>query len=160
MNSYIKHLVECNCILPQFKRVQPPLFHKFIVFSELDPKDEKVISSYVKCNNCGAVHRVYEVSKSEITKNENTKGVVSIEEIKLGMPEKYSIILEKYECPLPTWQEISFIIENKLWGKEIILTKEIEETKTQKRILFTTLLIAGETLFKINKREKETNNEQ
>lgn len=159
MNSYIKHLIECNCILPQFKKADPPVFHKFIVFSEIDSKTEKLLPSYVKCNSCGAVHRVYEVSKSEITKNENTKGVISIDEIKLGFSEKLSFILEKYECPLPTWQEISFIIENKLWGKEIILTKETEETKDKKRILFTTILIASETLFKVNKREKEINNE-
>ncbi|HNC58430.1 MAG TPA: hypothetical protein PLP33_23590 [Leptospiraceae bacterium] len=159
MNSYLKHLVECNCILPQFKRVQPPLFHKFVVFSEIDDKTQNLISTYVKCNNCGAVHRVYEVSKSEITKNENTKGIVSIDELKLGIPEKLSIILEKYEAQLPIWQEINFIIENKLWGKEIILAKESEDTKQHKRLLFTTLLIAGDGLFKINKREREIENE-
>ena len=159
MNSYLKHLVECNCILPQFKRVQPPLFHKFVVFSEIDDKTQNLISTYVKCNNCGAVHRVYEVSKSVITKNENTKGIVSIDELKLGIPEKLSIILEKYEAQLPIWQEINFIIENKLWGKEIILAKESEDTKQHKRLLFTTLLIAGDGLFKINKREREIENE-
>jgi hypothetical protein len=159
MNSYIKHLVECNCILPQFKRINPPIFHKFIVFSEIESKTEKLLPSYVKCNNCGAVHRVYEVSKSEITKNEDTKGVITIDEIKLELTDKLCLILEKYECPLPTWQEVSFILTNKLWGKEIILAKEIEETKEKKRILFTTLLIAGQTLFKINKREKEIENE-
>ena len=159
MNSYLKHLVECNCILPQFKRVQPPLFHKFVVFSEIDDKTQNLISTYVKCNNCGAVHRVYEVSKSERTKNENTKGIVSIDELKLGIPEKLSIILEKYEAQLPIWQEINFIIENKLWGKEIILAKESEDTKQHKRLLFTTLLIAGDGLFKINKREREIENE-
>jgi len=159
MNSYIKHLVECNCILPQFKRVNPPIFHKFIVFSEIESKTEKFLPSYVKCNNCGAVHRVYEVSKSEITKNEDTKGIISIEEIKLELPDKLCLILEKYECSLPTWQEVSFILTNNLWGKEIILAKEIEETKEKKRMLITTLLIAGKTLFKINKREKEIENE-
>jgi len=135
------------------------LFHKFVVFSEIEHKTQNLISTYVKCNNCGAVHRVYEVSKSEITKNENTKGIVSIDELKLGIPEKLSIILEKYEAQLPIWQEINFIIENKLWGKEIILAKESEDTKQHKRLLFTTLLIAGDGLFKINKREREIENE-
>jgi len=154
MKSYIKHLIECNCILPQYKNSTPPIFHKFIVFSELE-KESKLIASYAKCNNCGAVHRIFEVNKSETTKNENTKGLISKDELKLSLPEKISIILEKYDSDLTVWQEINFLIENKIWGREVILLKEIEETSKQKRILLTTLLIAGEKLFKINKREIE-----
>lgn len=155
MRSFVKHLIECNCILPQFKAAMPPVFHKFIVFSELKEKSE-LLPSYVKCNNCGAIHRVYEVNKSELTKNENTRGVVSFDELKLSLPEKIVIILEKYECDITVWQEIMFLIENKIWGNEVVLSRETEETQQKKRTLITTLLIAGETLFKINKREKET----
>lgn len=154
MKSYIKHLIECNCVLPQYKNATPPVFHKFIVFSELN-EFSSFLPSYSKCNNCGAVHRVYEVNKSETTKNENTRGLISKDELKLSLPEKISIILEKYDSDITLWQEINFIIENKLWGKEVVLLKEIEETVKQKRMLITSLMIAGETLYKINKREIE-----
>ena len=47
---FIKHLVECNCVLPQYKDMDPTIFHKFIVFSEIK-KDGSVKQSYIKCNS-------------------------------------------------------------------------------------------------------------
>jgi hypothetical protein len=152
--TYIKHLVECNCILPQFKNLPDPLFHKFVVFSEIDENNE-FIPTIVTCNNCGSAHRVYEVSRTELLKNESTKNIISKDDMKLFFSEKLQVILEKYECDLPVWQEIQFIIENEMWGKEVILLRENEESKDKTILSLTTLLIAGNTLFKINKRQKE-----
>ena len=59
-----KHLIECHCILPQYKKAPKPVFHKFIVFSEID--NDVVEPTYVQCNNCGAVHKIYDFCKSEI----------------------------------------------------------------------------------------------
>ena len=36
----IKHLIECQCILPQFKKRENPPYHKFVVFSIIDDVDE------------------------------------------------------------------------------------------------------------------------
>ena len=33
MKEFIKHTIECNCVLPQYKNIVPIVFHKFIVFS-------------------------------------------------------------------------------------------------------------------------------
>jgi hypothetical protein len=155
--TYVKHLIECNCVLPQFKNRKDVIFHKFIVFSKIG-FDDKVIPSYVRCNNCSGVHRVYEISKSELIKNENSKSVQTIEDLKLSLPEKVQVILEKYECDLPTWQEADFLIENEAWGSQIILSREVEETVKSSKIMLTTLLIAGKTLYKLNKFERESEN--
>jgi hypothetical protein len=157
--TFVKHLIECNCILPQFKSQKDVVFHKFIVFSEIDTND-KVIPTIVKCNNCGAAHRIIEINKSELNRNEDTKSAITIEDIKISLPEKLSIILERYECELPTWQEVDYIFSNELWGKEVILVKSIEQTLKTSTISITTLLIAGKTLFKVNKFEREVENDQ
>jgi hypothetical protein len=155
--TYVKHLVECNCVLPQFKNRKDIIFHKFVVFSKIG-FDDKVITSYVKCNNCNGVHRVYEISKSELMKNENSKSVETIDEIKLFLPEKLQILLEKYDCDLPTWQETQFIIDSEAWGSRVILSREVEQSKTTTKINLTTLLIAGKTLYKLDKFEREDSN--
>lgn len=155
--TYIKHLVECNCILPQFKNQKDIIFHKFVVFFIIG-LDDKVIPSYVRCNNCNGVHRVFEISKSELMKNENSKSIVTIDEVKMFLPEKMQILLEKYDCDLATWQEAQFIIDNKIWGKQIILSREVEESKNITKTVITSLFIAGETLYKLNKIERETEN--
>ena len=61
----VKHLVQCHCILPQYKNAKDPVFHKFTVFSVIDDSDT-VVSKYAECNNCGAAHKVYDICKSEI----------------------------------------------------------------------------------------------
>ncbi len=41
MSSYIKHLIECQCMLNIFKNKTKPVYHKFKVFSEIDDNDEE-----------------------------------------------------------------------------------------------------------------------
>ena len=81
----IKHLIECHCILPQYRGRKETVFHKFVVFSIVDASDT-CIPKYVQCNNCSAVHKVYDICKSEIIPGrDELKTVVSIEEVKFGM---------------------------------------------------------------------------
>lgn len=118
-----KHLVQCTCILPQFKKSVPPVFHKFIVFSELE--DDKLVSSFVKCNNCAAVHKIIDVCKSSISYNkDDTRSTITIDDVKLSLPQKLCALLETYQADLPMWQDAKFIIENQQWGSIIILTHE------------------------------------
>ena len=60
-----KHLVQCHCILPQYRKMKDPVFHKFVVFSTIDKKDN-VEPKNVQCNNCGVIHKVFDICKSEI----------------------------------------------------------------------------------------------
>lgn len=126
MPEYVKHLVECKCILPQYRTMNNPPFHKFIVFSELEENTALVKTSFAQCPSCGAIHRVNEVGLSKILNKDSMLSLPSIEDIKLGMPERLAAILERHECDLPTWQEVDFIVKNQLWGRPVILTKERE----------------------------------
>lgn len=150
MAAYIKHMIECKCILPQFKSIAPPIFHKFLVFSVLDAQG-LVEPHYAQCNNCGVVHRVTEVGQSRVIKKETLPSLVTIEDLKASLPPKLVGILEIHDCPLATWQEANFIIQHKLWGSGFVLAKEIDGAT----LLGKYIVILGETLFDIKAFERE-----
>lgn len=152
--EYIKHLVECKCVLPQFKRVEPPKWHCFVVFSEID-ETGAIIPSFAQCNNCGIIHKVTEVGTSSILERDDLASLANLDDIKSGLPDKLVEILEKYQCELPTYQEVAFILEHKHWGKMVILTKEVVD----RTVLGKYLLIIGETLWKINSFQEEMSEE-
>ena len=78
----VRHLIECHCILPQFRNRQTPVYHKFIVFSTVD--DDKVNKKLVQCNNCGILHKVVDLCKSEIAHGmEEGASLRTIEDIRL-----------------------------------------------------------------------------
>lgn len=145
MPEYIKHLVECNCILKQFEDYNPPIFHKFIVFSVIND-DGSIKPSFAKCNNCAGIHRVTEVNKSEKLKRESAPTIPTIEEIKTNLPEKFVNILSTFNLELPTWQEIRFVYDHEKWGRAIILQKEEENGERFGKYL----LLAGKTLWSID----------
>ena len=45
----VNHLIECRCILPQYKKAIDPPFHKFVVFSVIDKFD--VVLEKACCGN-------------------------------------------------------------------------------------------------------------
>lgn len=140
-----KHLVACRCILPQFKNRQNPPRHQFAVFSSIDDKDN-VIIKYAQCNNCGLIHKIIDICKSEIMQGkEAMSSIVSIEDIKLTLPANLSSILERNNSDLPTWEQALSIIENKEWGNFILLAQEEDGNKKQIKYV----RIMSETFFKI-----------
>ena len=131
----IKHLVKCNCILPQMKRLKNPPFHQFPVFSIIDENDE-VKEKYAQCNNCGIIHRVYEISKSEILKNkEHMKSITNVEEIKCMLHQNLVSMLEMNDADIATWEQVQFIIENEDWNSYITLNIDVEGDKTHLKML-------------------------
>ena len=143
MSEYVKHLVECQCVLNLFKNKTQTLYHKFKVFSEIDENDE-IKEKYVICNNCDIVHRVYEVCKSEIKwGNENLKSLVTTkEDIKFNLEscnkEKIVLELEKNNIDLCEWEYIEYLIENNKDGKIILNKNEIDNN-----IVYNILYIKG-----------------
>jgi len=117
-----KHLVRCRCFLPQFRNMDDPPFHEIVVFSIVD--DESVQMKYIQCPNCGIVHKVIDLCKSEIVHKEFLSSVVSIEDIKLSFDQKLIDILEKYEVNIASWEEVKFSLENEVWGTFIVLVNE------------------------------------
>ena len=135
MSEGVKHLIECHCILPQYRNKKERKFHKFIVFSIVDDSNT-VIPKFSQCNNCGVVHKVYDLCKSEImTGKEEIKAVTSIDDIKLLIPSSISNVLENYQVDLPTWEHAKWILDNKKWGSFIVLEKETIKDEIQGKML-------------------------
>lgn len=107
----------------QFRQMPDPPFHKFIVFSEIEPPGI-IVKSIVQCPNCGAVHRVKEVGVSEVLRKEDAPSILTIEEIKSSLPEKLVAGFSGYDLELHQWMEIKWILDNEQWGRNVILTKD------------------------------------
>lgn len=141
----VKHLVECHCILPQYRNYRNPVYHKFVVFSVVND-DDHVRTKHVKCNNCGVIHKVHEIHKSEImVGKEQLSSVATIDDIKLSLPERLSDILESYDVLLATWEECQFVLDERKWGSQIMLNREAIEGETHGKML----VIKGKNQFRI-----------
>lgn len=141
----IKHLIQCHCVLPQFRNRRDAVYHQFLVFSVVKD-DDTVDPKFVECTNCGAIHKVIELGRSEIVLGrEDLTTLISKDDMKLGLPQNVVQVLESYSCDLPTWEEVEFSLNNGLWGKEIILRKEEINGVVQGKLL----RIMGPTQIKI-----------
>ena len=150
MKAGIKHHVKCRCILQQFKKLENPPIHRFLVFSIIDDENN-VKSKFAKCNNCGVIHKVVEIGKSEILKKDEMASLLTIDDIKLSLPESLKIILEKNNADLPSWESAQFIIENKLWGNFVTLTTDDDDELQHGKYV----LILGENMFKVETFERQ-----
>jgi hypothetical protein len=140
-----KHLIKCRCVLPQFKRLENPPVHQFIVFSVIQ-EDETVKPRYSQCNNCGVVHKVVDVCKSEIVSGkENMNSLIKIEDIKPSLHPNFVGILESSQADLATWESVQFIVENKQWGQFVVLTNDSEGEEIHGKYI----RILGESMCKV-----------
>ncbi|NBW06494.1 MAG: hypothetical protein EBR82_00535 [Caulobacteraceae bacterium] len=122
-----RHLVYCRCVLPQFKSLPDPPKHQFVVFSVIDD-DDNAVPKYAQCNNCGLVHKVVDICKSEIlSKKESIASIISIDDIKTSLPPNLVDILERHNVEIATWEQAQHILENKEWGSFVTLTGEEED---------------------------------
>lgn len=119
----VRHLIQCRCFLQQFKKTGR--FHQFSVFSLIDD-DDVVKPKFVQCPNCGIIHRVFEIGKSEILNGrEYMNSIVSLDDIKLSLGPRITSVMEKHEIDdVSAWEEVKHIIDNQLWGSFIVLSKE------------------------------------
>lgn len=118
----IKHLIQCKCILPQYKTQQ--IFHKFVVFSVIN--DGVVQEKLSQCNNCGAIHKVTELCTSTVISGKDSlSGIMTIDDYKVNLPNNVVNLLEKNNCELYVWEEINFIIKNKKWKSRVLLTHDV-----------------------------------
>ena len=121
--SGFKHLIQCHCILPQYRKLDNPIFHKFVVFSAVD-KDEDVIPKIVKCNNCEVAHKVFDFCKSEVLIDGEDINALSISDIRKSIPETICKALDDNKCDIATWEQTKDIIENNLWGSIVVLSSK------------------------------------
>ena len=113
------------------------LYHKFVVFSKIDDSDT-VVATHSQCNNCGTVHKIYDVCKSEIIAGKDESAAVeSIKDIQISLPASLFELFENYQLEISDYQYARFILENKAWDTTIILSSENEdETKSGKLLRF------------------------
>lgn len=141
----VRHYVKCRCILQQFLSQKDPPQHRFEVFSVVDNADN-VVHSYAQCDNCGVIHKIIEICGSEIMHGSEDLKLKTIDDIKLGLPDKISGLLEANSCSLPAWQHAAFILENKRWGDVLILS--VEQAGDIKTTKYATII--GESLLKVD----------
>jgi hypothetical protein len=134
MEGY-KHLIECHCVLPQYRNLSEPVFHKFVVFSEIDDSGA-VVSKLARCENCGAVHKVHDICSSEIMiSKEESRNVMTKRDISPSLPKQLIELLEEYQLGTADYEAAKFYIEHQKWGSNIILTREPEEEGTSGKLL-------------------------
>ena len=132
----IKHLIQCHCILPQYKNSQNPVFHQFVVFSIIDTESDTVIPKFSECNNCGAAHKVFDIQKSEIiTGRDEVTTAMSIEDFIFSLPKDLFDLLQSYNKEIADFEHAQFILENKLWGQHIVLSREELDDHVQGKMI-------------------------
>ena len=131
----VKHLIQCHCILPQYKKRREPVFHKFVAFSVVDDTDS-FITKFAKCNNCGVIHKIVDACKSEIVHNvEDVSSILTIVDIKSSLTPDLISILEAHDCDISTWEHVKFIYENERWGDYTVLSRDKIDESSQIKIL-------------------------
>jgi len=151
MSEYVKHLIECQCVLSIFKNKTKPVYHKIPVFSQVDENGE-VKEKYVACNNCGIIHRVYEVFKSEVKwGQEDVKSLItSKDDIKFNLEaqgfEKIILLLEKSDLDISDWEMVEHLLENNTSGHIVLEKKESDNN-----VVLKVLNINEDNSFKLKK---------
>ena len=134
MQGY-KHLIDCHCVLPQYRTKADPVFHKFVVFSVMDD-DGNVDPKTVQCNNCGAIHRVVDICKSEIVPGKDeAKSVVTKSDVALSLPTQLVELLDQYQLEVPDFELAKFYLDNKRWGSTLVLNREKEGNGMSGKVL-------------------------
>ena len=122
--SGTKHLIQCHCVLPQYRKQTNPIFHQFVVYSRID-EDDNIKEKLVKCNNCGAVHRILDLCMSEIAINlEETDTVITEDEVAESLPEKIVKILREHNSDLATYENVDDVLFEERWGEKVVISRQ------------------------------------
>ena len=99
-------------------------------------ESDTIVSKYVKCNHCEAVHKVYDVCKSEICiGKEDSMAVLQKKDIQMMIPTDIYDIMEAYNCDIPDFEHALFILQNKKYEEKVLLTKEVLEEEVIGKVL-------------------------
>jgi hypothetical protein len=122
--------------LPQYKNADNPVFHQFTVFSVIDDASDTVVPKFASCNNCGAVHKIVDICKSELVINrDDVMTQMKIEDFKFSLPTDLFELLVSYQKEVADFEHAQFIIENENWKEYIILTREEIEDMVQGKLV-------------------------
>lgn len=122
-------------MLPQHRKKNNPPYYNFAVFSIIDDSDT-CIPKYAQCNNCGVVHRVVDLCRSEIISGrDELSSVTSVDDLKVMLSSDIVQVMESYSCTLPSYEHVHFIISNAQWGDFIVLTRDSIDDEQQGKLL-------------------------
>jgi hypothetical protein len=94
------------------------------------------LTKYADCNNCGSVHKIYDVCKSEIIPGkEDVRSALSKEDFKFSLPSSLYELLEQYEKELCDYEYSQFIIDNEKWDTTMTLSREELDEHIQGKLL-------------------------
>jgi hypothetical protein len=131
----VKHLIQCHCVLPQYRGRHEPFFHKFTVFSLIND-DDSVTPRFSQCNNCQVIHKVIGICKSEIVPGvDESSAILTVSDIRTSIPEKFCKVMDKHSCDQASWEHLKFIMEGQMWGESIIISREVLGDSTQLKLL-------------------------
>lgn len=129
----IKHLIQCHCVLPQFRNTNPTVFHKFVAFSIIE--DDKVQEKIAQCNNCGVLHRIHDHCRSEILfGKESSSSVRTVEDVELSLPERLAAYLKSQNVDIATWEHVEWIVEN-TQDADVVIRRDEQSGKINLKIL-------------------------
>ena len=97
---------------------------------------DTVIVKYAECNNCGAVHKIYDLCKSEIVVGRDAvRSQLSIEDFKYSLSDSLYDLLIQYGKDLPDFEYAQYVMDNETWDDHLILTREEIDGHVQGKIL-------------------------
>jgi len=121
----VRHMIKCRCILKQFEKIDPPLFHQFLVFSVLE--NDIIRPKIVQCQNCGIIHRIVDIGKSDIIEGrEHMSSILTMDDVKASLSPRIVSILETHNADLAIYEHVAFIIENERWGDFVVLATDYD----------------------------------
>ena len=127
----IKHLIECHCFLSIFKNNKKIINHRFPVYSKIDEYGN-LIPKIVKCNNCEALHYVENVCRSELRPGKDqTMTTLSIKDLAVNLHPNVCNYLIENHCDIATFEHVIDIIEEKRWGENVIIKRDVINEKQQ-----------------------------
>jgi ssDNA-binding Zn-finger/Zn-ribbon topoisomerase 1 len=121
---YEKHSIECMCVHPTMREVEPVVVFAFPVITEITKKG-LVKKKTVKCPNCDRIHNVYEIGKSEIV---NYGSYLELDDVKRKLPNSLVNILDEHGCDFVTYEECELALRRKVKNnKKVVLTREFSD---------------------------------
>ena len=136
--------MQCHCVLPTLRKLPNPPYHSFVVFSVLDDGGN-VIPKDAECNNCGIIHRITDLCKSEISSKESSSAIITEADIALMIPSQLSDLLKNYQCDIATWELVHFAYAEQKWGTRVVLKRETDGGSVKGKAM----LLEGPSKFKI-----------
>lgn len=121
-----------------------------MVFSIIE--GDVVRPKFAQCNNCGIIHRVTDVCRSEIKQGrEDMRSIVTIDDIKPSLPPRLVDLLQVADVDLPTWEAAQHAYEQKQWGTFVVLSTDVDGGVRHGKYL----QILGDNMFKVDSFERE-----